>query len=111
MLYNVKYVILKKDMKDHSNASCPVAKVASLLSDAWTMLILRDLMNGPHRFCELEESLDGISTRTLTQKLEKLLEAGIIAKKEPNYVITAKGKKLGAIFDAMNLYGKKYLSN
>ncbi len=97
-------------MKDHSQADCPVAKVASLLSDAWTMLILRDLMRGPMRFCELEDSLEGISTRTLTLKLEKLVESGIVAKKEPLYSVTAKGKKLGAIFDAMTLYGKKYLS-
>lgn len=97
-------------MKDHSKNDCPVAKVASLLSDPWTMLILRDLMKGPQRFCELEESLDGISTRTLTLKLEKLLEAGIVTKKEPKYSITTKGKKLGSIFDAMNAYGKKYLT-
>lgn len=97
-------------MKDHSNATCPVAKVASLLSDAWTMLVLRDLMKNPMRFSELLESLDGISTRTLTLKLQKLESEGIINKKEPQYAVTQKGKNLAAIFAEMTKYGKKYLT-
>jgi DNA-binding HxlR family transcriptional regulator len=96
-------------MKDHSKESCPVAKVATLLSDAWTMLVLRDLMKKPMRYSELHESLDGISTRTLSLKLEKLLDGGIITKKDPYYSVTTKGKKLGAIFAEMTKYGKKYL--
>jgi len=97
-------------MKDHSGALCPVAKVAALLSDAWTMLIVRDVMKRPMRYSELALSLEGISTRTLTQKLEKLVAAGIISKKESRYSITAKGKKLGAIFAEMTKYGKRYLA-
>ena len=97
-------------MQKHGKEECPVAKVASLLSDTWTMLILRDLMKGPLRYKDLTESLEGISTRTLTLKLQKLDDEGIIVKKVPHYAITAKGKKLGAIFAEMTLYGKKYLS-
>ena len=97
-------------MKKDACAECPVAKVASLLSDTWTMLILRDLMKGPLRYKDLTDSLEGISTRTLTQKLERLAEEGIIAKKVPYYAVTAKGKKLGAIFEEMTRYGKKDLS-
>ena len=62
------------------------------------MLILRDLMKGPLRYNELCESLEGISTRTLSLKLDRLEDEGIIAKKAPYYSVTAKGKKLRAIF-------------
>lgn len=96
-------------MKKHSQTECPVAKVASLLSDTWTMLILRDLMKGPLRYKELTDSLDGISTRTLTLKLQKLEDEGIILKKIPQYSVTAKGKKLAAIFSEMTKYGDSYL--
>ena len=95
-------------MKD-SPEVCPVAKVASLLSDAWTMLIVRDLMRTRLRYSELVTSLDGISTRTLVLKLKKLEDSGIVSKKDPYYVITPKGKRLGAIFQEMTKYGKKYL--
>ena len=96
-------------MKDHSTANCPTAKTAALLSDVWTMLIVRDLMKHSMRFCELEESLDGISTRTLTLKLQKLESDGIISKKDQAYSITKKGQNLATIFAEMTKYGKKYL--
>ena len=96
-------------MKDHSSAECPIAKVATLLSDTWTMLILRDLMKKPMRFSELHDSLEGISTRTLSLKLQRHESEGIIAKKEPSYTVTTKGKNLASIFAEMTKYGKKYL--
>lgn len=96
-------------MKDNPNDICPVAKVASLLSDRWTMLIVRDLMKKPHRYKDLCDSLLGISTRTLTLKLNKLVQSGVISKKELYYEITEKGKKLGDIYSEMTKYGKKYL--
>lgn len=97
-------------MKGHSTANCPTAKTAALLSDVWTMLIVRDLMKHSMRFCDLHESLVGISTRTLTIKLQKLENEGILAKKEMGYVITKKGQNLASIFAEMTKYGKKYLS-
>ena len=97
-------------MKNTAKTTCPVAKVASLLSDLWTMLIVRDLMLKPMRFSELHTSLHGVSTRTLTLKLQKLVESGVISKNEPYYSITTKGKKLAAIYTEMTKYGKKYLA-
>ncbi|MDD5165226.1 MAG: helix-turn-helix domain-containing protein [Candidatus Pacebacteria bacterium] len=95
----------------HSKNTCPVAEVAELLSDTWTMLIIRDLLNAPMRFCELERSLEGVSTRTLTLKLKKLVTEKIISKDEEShfYSITKQGTHLGAIVDAMRNYGKEYL--
>ncbi len=89
--------------------SCPVARVATLLSDTWTMLIIRDILKSPMRFGELEKSLVGISTRTLTNKLKFLEHEKIIVKNDVSYTITPKGKYLGTIITAMSKYGKKYL--
>ena len=96
-------------MAKQTHAECPVAKVAALLSDTWTMLILRDLIKQPLRYKDLLVSLEGISTRTLTLKLEKLEEQGIIVKKVPYYSVTAKGTKLNTLFSEMTAYGKRYL--
>ena len=73
------------------------------------MLIIRDLIKKPLRFSELTESLSGISTRTLTLKLKRLEELGIITRDDPRYLITTKGKKLDPILREMSAYGKKYL--
>ena len=89
---------------------CPVAKTATLLSDTWTMLIMRDLLRTPKHFCELERSLAGISTRTLTLKLKKLARERMIRKSPRGfYEATKKGKGLQIIERAMRRYGEKYL--
>lgn len=88
---------------------CPVARVADLLGDSCSLLIVRDLMESPRRFGELQESLSGISTRTLTLKLRRLEKESLIQKKGLKYVLTKKGTALGGVVDAMRAYGKKYL--
>ena len=97
--------------------TCPLAKTANLIGDSWVLLIVRDLLAKPKRFCDLEASLAGISTRTLTNKLKMLEETGIIkktaAKTAPrisHYTLTKKGLGLHDIAEAMRKYGKKYLS-
>lgn len=89
---------------------CPVQKAAKLLSDTWTMLILRDLLAGGRRYGELEKSLVGISTRTLSLKLKELEHQGLI-KKDGDYIytLTEKGKGLRIVENAMRKYGQKYL--
>lgn len=89
---------------------CPILKVATLLSDTWTMLILRALTEGPKRFCELEGWLDGISTRTLTLKLKKLTEEDLITKDGTGfYRVTKKGAGIKIIEKAMITYSERYL--
>lgn len=90
---------------------CPISKVATLLSDTWTMLIMRSLTEGPKRFCEMEKWLDGISTRTLTLKLKRLTEEGLIEKTEDGYYrVTNKGDGLKIIEKAMIKYSELYLN-
>lgn len=89
---------------------CPVSKVAELLSDTWTILIIHFLIEHPYGFCDLERALDGISTRTLTLKLNKLIEEKMAKKnKDGIYEATPKGKGLKVVEDAMKRYQKKYL--
>lgn len=89
---------------------CPVSKVAALLSDTWTMLIMYQLLTAPKRFCELERELSGISSRTLTIKLKTLEKEGLVAKRiDGAYEATARGKGLRAVLSAMHAYEKRYL--
>ena len=98
---NIVKKILCKDL-------CPIQKITNILSDEWTILIIRDLMQKDMRFTELEKSLIGISTRTLTIKLNNLLEQNIIDKKECIYSITEKGLKLKCVLDKMATVGKDF---
>jgi DNA-binding HxlR family transcriptional regulator len=90
--------------------TCPITKTVTLLSDAWTMLVMRALTESPKRFCELERWLDGISTRTLTLKLKKLQAEGMLKKSNDGiYSATKKGMGLQIIEQAMITYSKLYL--
>jgi DNA-binding HxlR family transcriptional regulator len=86
---------------------CPVAKVANLLSDPWTMLIIRDLLRKKMRFSDLERSLVGISSRTLTSKIKCLEDEKILTKKDLHYLMTPKGMKLKKVLNAMSDYGEE----
>lgn len=92
-------------------ATCPITQTAELLSDTWTILIMRALTEGPKRFVELERWLEGISTRTLTLKLEKLKQEGMLVKSQDGlYTATEKGRGLKIIEAAMIRYSDKFLS-
>lgn len=90
--------------------TCPVAKAAAVVGDAYTLLIVRDLLSGPQRFCELEMSIEGISTRTLSAKLKKLETDGIIrhAAARSAYSLTPKGRALAGVTEALRKFGKRY---
>ena len=96
--------------------ACPVARVADLLGDSCSLLILRDLLLKPRRFCDLQNSLEGISTRTLSNKLKRLENESLIQRKELSerpqrveYTLTKKGAALRDVIGAMRAYGRKYL--
>lgn len=102
------YTLLMKATPNETE--CPVTKTAELLSDTWTMRLMHALLEKPMSFCELERSLEGISTRTLTRKLVTLQEEGLIVKADTGgYAATKKGKGLRVVEQAMRTYGKKYL--
>lgn len=90
-------------------AECPMAKTADLVGDTHALLIVRDLLEKPRRFGELSASLTGVSTRTLTLKLQSLLKKEIVSHKEGLYTLTPKGKALRAVVRAMRSYGEKFL--
>ena len=40
---------------------CPIAKASELLGERWTILILRELLLGTHRYSEFQRTLSRIS--------------------------------------------------
>jgi len=98
---------------DRAAAECPVVATARIVSGKWTLVLLRDLMEGPRRFGELERSLHGISPGTLTQRLRALEQCGIVRRSGPggraDYSLTDKGRHLVPIVEAMREYGTRWL--
>ncbi|MCR4325531.1 MAG: helix-turn-helix transcriptional regulator [Patescibacteria group bacterium] len=96
--------------------SCPIARAADLVGDSVSLLIVRDLLMRPQRFTDLELALQGVSSRTICNKLKRLEKSGIVSR-APNsaqyprvdYRLTKKGRALGPVVRSMGAYGKKYL--
>ncbi len=90
----------------------------AILGDKWTALIVRDLSEAPLRFCDLESSLEGISPRTLSQRLDKLELEGVIVKRlycehppRSRYHLTRKGSELQEILIKMADWGARHSSS
>jgi len=98
-------------------ACCPIERTASLIGDRWTPLIVRDLAPGCRRFGELQRSLSGISPKTLSDRLRRLEDAGIVtracfAEMPPRveYRLTDKGVALLGVIESMREFGMIWLS-
>lgn len=92
-----------------------IAAAMEIIGNKWTALILRDLVSGPKRFCELERSVGKINPRTLSQRLDDLEKHQIIHKKDYaetppriEYRLTAKGKDLIPVLEQMAAWGVKH---
>lgn len=95
-------------MNDHTG--CGITKTMEILGGKWTILIVRDLLEGERRFSELEHSLTGISPRTLAIRLKELEEDSIITRNcatgHPVYSLTERGHSLHGILDTMRHWGE-----
>ena len=100
----------------HVDEPCPVCATAEIVCGKWTLLVIRDLADGPARFGELERSLDGISPRTLSQRLRALEDEGIVERRSyaeapprVEYELTEKGRALIPIVEDLRAYGTRWL--
>lgn len=94
---------------------CPVACALDLLGDRWTLLIIRDLFLGRSRFKDFTASPEGIPTNILSDRLERLLEQGVVAQvpvveggKRMAYALTEKGSALGPILLSLRDWGLQW---
>lgn len=61
--------------------ACGTALALEFVGERWSLLIMRELVYGPRRFGEIKANLPGISANVLTQRLESLEGAGILARR------------------------------
>ena len=102
-------------MAEGYGLDCPVARTLDIIGERWTILILRDLfLQGPRKFQDFEASLSGISPNTLSSRLKRLEESGIIARRfyeehppRAEYALTPKGRELGPVLKSLRTWGEK----
>ncbi len=92
---------------------CPVAKAMELLDERWTMLIMRELLQGSCRFNELRRGLPAMSPTLLSKRIQQLVRAGLVARLTQGstvaYSPTQAGAELRPIVEAIGVWGVRWV--
>jgi DNA-binding HxlR family transcriptional regulator len=103
--------------REYQSQNCSIARALELVGERWTLLIIRDAFLGLRRFDEFQESL-GISRNVLTDRLNRLVEEGILEAvpygtrhDRYDYQLTRKGLDLHVALVGLRQWGDKYLSD
>ena len=106
----------KTEARGFPRSPCAVACTLDLVGDKWSLLVVRDLLRGNVTYGELQNSLEGIPTNILADRLKRLEEARLIAKSAYQehpvryaYELTEKGKALSDVLLALVRWGKKHI--
>jgi DNA-binding HxlR family transcriptional regulator len=94
---------------------CTVARGAEVLGEAWTPLVVRELLCGSRRFNELRRGVPRMSPTLLTQRLRKLEEMGVIARRRAKgaweYHLTPAGEELRPIVVGLGHWGARWIGS
>jgi DNA-binding HxlR family transcriptional regulator len=103
--------------REYQGQICSIARALEIVGERWTLLIIRDVVHGIHRFDELQESL-GVARNVLTDRLNRLVDEGVLERvpyrERPTrheYRLTAKGRDLNLALSGLRQWGDKYLND
>ena len=97
-----------------TNAECPVARGLERVGEWWSILIMRNALQGLRRFDEFSQSL-GIAPNMLTRRLNTLVEEGLLERRRYSerppryeYVPTAVGEDFKIVIMAFIAWGNRH---
>jgi DNA-binding HxlR family transcriptional regulator len=97
------------------NQACPVARTLDLIGDRWTLLIIRDMFLGKSRFSEFRKSDPAPPPKLLSERLQRLEQAGLVERTIYNerppraeYRLTPKGRTLHPILREIVEWGLEH---
>lgn len=105
-------------MRDTPRSECPINAAVEVLGDPWAMLVLRDMVFGHRRhFRELQgRSLEGIASNILSDRLKRLLGAGLLTQESAGrgrraaYSLTEAGIDAVPVMVALGTWGLSHSS-
>ncbi len=103
-------------LEDVDLARSAVTSTGDIVGAKWTPLLIHELGRGTRRFRELERTCEGVSSRTLADRLRALERVGVVARhsypQSPprvEYQLTEKGRALLPIIREMRKFGTNWL--
>ncbi len=99
---------------DYPDQNCSIARTLEIVGERWSLLVLRNVFLGVHRFDALQRDL-GVARNILAARLERLVGEGILEKapyqeRPPRheYRLTEKGLDLWPIFVELLRWGDRH---
>jgi DNA-binding HxlR family transcriptional regulator len=99
---------------DYPGQVCSIAKSLEVIGERWSLLIVREVMNGNRRFSEMQASL-GVARNVLSARLQRLIAEGILERRayqeSPErfeYFLTEKGLDLWPALIALLGWGDRH---
>jgi DNA-binding HxlR family transcriptional regulator len=96
--------------------ACPVAKSLEVVGDRWTLLLVRDMLSGPRRFQDFQQTLPGIPPNILSDRLKLMDEHGLVTRRfysehppRADYALTDRGRELGIVVGALAAWGSRHV--
>src|SRR3954454_9890083 len=62
----------------HRAPATPLGDALARVGDRWTLLVVAALLEGPKRFNELQDELEGIAPNVLSSRLKSLTENALV---------------------------------
>lgn len=101
-------------LKSFAGMNCTIAQSLEVVGERWTLLVLRETFLGTRRFEDFRERL-GIARNILTDRLERLVDEGILERRQYQerpprfeYRLTPKGIDLYEVILALKKWGDRW---
>ncbi|WP_130451539.1 winged helix-turn-helix transcriptional regulator [Zhihengliuella halotolerans] len=95
---------------------CSVARTLDVVGEKWSLLAVREMMLGTHRFAEMVKHT-GAPRDILTTRLRTLEEKGLVERRQYSsrperfeYHLTELGKSLGPVITVLRQWGDDHLA-
>lgn len=99
-----------------ARSGCPIASSLEVIGDRWTLVVLRDLLNGKSRFGDFLASPEGIATNILADRLIAMEAEGLVVRhayqerpRRFTYAVTPKGEALLPVLQQLCVWGNAHL--
>jgi DNA-binding HxlR family transcriptional regulator len=88
---------------------CPVAQATELLAERWTLLVVRELIDGSTRFNEIRNGVPTMSPTLLAKRLRTLEGAGVVEHRDGGYHLTRAGRELEPLIEGLAVWGERWV--
>ena len=87
----------------------PVMELLDLLGRRWALRVIWELRGDTGlTFRELQTASGDLSSSVLTDRLRGLTQAGVVARDENGYVLTARGRELLELLLPLDAWARKW---